>query len=170
MKNKEIGYDGHNQYSINKRDFNATDVRIGHFYRKLGDYQKRRFNRIVNSLAYKLNLALNQCPIEMILMRQIALMTVKIDEAELQIINNPEEKYASDAEAWILRAQKERRGALELLSRMGKSKEKRKSVTSYDDLRNILRDKEDLPATVTEIKKDGHQRRAHNDGVSRTEG
>jgi len=147
------------------------DIRVGKDYRLLSYDKRRRFDRIVESLARKLNLALNQCPLEMIMMRQIAMLIIRISQAEVDIIEGVVEKYNSNAEKWILLARKELRDSINCLSSITQVTERKEKASTFGGLRDVLREKEGLPKSErTEMVKDGHQRRhfGGGDGVTRT--
>lgn len=145
-----------------------VDIRIGFFFSKLPTYQKQRFNRIVTSIARKLNVALNQCQIEIILIRQIALDTIKIDEAELFLINNPESKWVSQTEEFLFKAKKERREAIKDLCTVMQIQGKKSGLDNFGELRDSLREAENLDKGKELIMpKDGHDRR-HYDPILRT--
>jgi len=143
------------------------DLRIGQYYTTLPKNNKDRFNRIAGSLARRYDLALNKYPAEMLLIRQIAMDTLKIEELELHLLNNPQDKWVSMAEKWLLLAKKERRETISTLSTLVKVTEKTDKVVKFDDLRNVLRVSEDLPESTTKMSEDGHKRR-YFDKVTRT--
>ena len=145
-----------------------TDLRIGKFYSHLYDWQKKKFDRIVSTVARKYDLELNRNPVEMILIRQIAMCFVRIDEGELFLRHNADHKWVTDLDnKWLPTMRKELREALRDLSTMVKVQEKQGKVLTFDTLRNKLRDDEDLPADRTIMAQDGHKRRYY-DKVTRT--
>lgn len=147
-------------------------IRIGIFYSKLTQHQKSRFQRIVKSLARKLALELNRNPLEMILVRQIALNSIRIEDAELSIIEGENPKYMSNVEKWLFLAQKERRDAISLLATVARVTEKSDRVSSFKVLRDVLREEEGLPPTEEgDFSTGGYKRRFGSktkDGVERT--
>lgn len=146
------------------KDYNAVDLRVGHYFRKLSKPQKQRFNRIVNSIAYKYGLALNRHPTEMIIIRDVALFTVRIEAAQRRILGGELPEYIDEMEEWIFKAQKERRESINLLSKLVKVTEKKDGVKTFGDLRDILREKEGLEKSKkSEINPDGHDRRHYDD-------
>lgn len=168
MKKISPIYSSEEQHRIGHQDFNHVDLRIGHFYRKLAEYQQKRFNRVVASIGNKLNVNLNQNPVKMILIRQIALNTVRIEEAELYLINHPVDKWVAEVENWLIKAQRERREAISLLSIMTKVTDRKKKVAGFAELRDVLREEENLPKTENRsITPNGHTRRFFNDKSSK---
>jgi len=154
---------------LKKLNPHQIDTRIGHYYRKLEKFQKRRFTRITASIAKRLGLKLNQCPVEIILIRQIALNTIRIEEAELYLLNHAEEKWENEKlEKWLVTAQKERREAIKDLSSLSKMTGKKGEVDKFKDLRDALRSTEKLPESKkVRYNPDGHDRR-HYDRIERT--
>jgi len=146
---------------IEKKDFKAIDIRVGHYFRKLDKEQKYRFNRIVHSIARKYMLALNRYPTEMLLIRDIALLTVRIEMMEREVLGKA---LCMQEEELILKWQKERREAINLLTKIVKVAEKKDGVKGFGDLRNILREKEGLDkSNKSQINPDGHDRRYYDD-------
>lgn len=146
------------------------NIRIGAYYSKLKTNQKKRFDKIVLSISNKLKINSIKNPLEIILVRQIALNTVRIEEAELAMFNSNDEKYLVAIEKWLFSAQRERREAMSTLMTLTK-KEKGKSTTdSFGKLRDILRDEKGLEKSTSEVElpPDGHDRR-HYDNVTRVE-
>ncbi len=168
MKLKDASITTREKENLSK-NFQAIDLRIGAYFSSLTKHQKTRFKRIEGSLARKLGLKLNQSPIEMILVRQIALNTVRIEEAELDIINNKEEEYGKKIEDWLFRAQRERREAISTLTTITKVSKTKTGENKFGIFREVFRDNEKLKKSKkTEIQPDGHDRR-YRDNVVRTE-
>lgn len=146
----------------------ATDARIGSYWSKLTYRQKERFTRISKSIQRQLKVYPQRNPLETILVRQIALNTIRIELAESDLLEDKEDKYSSNMEKWLLLAQKERRDAITTLSSLIKAEGRKDKLTDFGGLRNILRKDEDLPPTKTEMQVDPKQRRYHKDGITRT--
>jgi hypothetical protein len=145
------------------------NIRLGMCYQKLEDYQRARFDRIVGSLARDIGINRYQSPREMILIRQIALNTIRIERAELDIMEGKVEAYVSKVETWLIKMQRERCNALKTLSTITKVAKKKARVSSFTVLRDTLRKEERLPKTEQrDLAKDGHDRRYYDD-VTRTE-
>lgn len=145
-----------------EKKVDKIDVRIGRYYSNLEEYQKKRFDRLVGSLARRYDIALNQSPMEMILIRQIALNTIRIEEAELYLVKNPDQQWSTDVEKWLFLSQKERREAINLLSTLVQAGSKQDKAASFDSIRNILRTEEGLKESKTEIKETGYQKRYYD--------
>ncbi len=144
-------------------------IRIGVYYSKLKTNQKKRFNSIVKAICKKFVIYIRKHPLEMILVRQIALNTIRIEEVELALMEGAIEKYSDAKEKWLFSAQKERRDAMTTLQSLLKVGDNRKSVGNFDKMRDLLRDEEDLPpAKPMEKTPDGHDRRAY-DKITRIE-
>jgi len=144
-----------------------ADIRIGAYYSKLKTNQKKRFDHIVRAITYKFKIYPRKSPLETILVRQIALNTVRIEEAELAWIDEDKDRYDSPINKWLFDAQKERRQTIESLSTIMKREGKKGGMEGFGKLRNILRDEQDLPKSETEVTPTGHDRR-HYDDVTRT--
>lgn len=143
-------------------------IRIGIFYSKLKTNQKMRFDKVINALSRKYKLYPNKNPLEILLVRQIALNTLRIEEAELELMQGNDVKYSSDIEKWLFLAQKERREALNTLSLLLKVEGKKDKLFKAKDIRDLLREEEGLPPAESQIKSDGHDRRSY-DTITRTE-
>jgi len=145
------------------------DIQVGRFYSKLDRNTQGRFKRIVGSLVRKLNLNIRSSPAEMLLIRQIAYNSIRIENAEKAILSGEQEIYSSDAEKWLFLAQKERRDAISLLDTMTKVAKRRKGIGASDLLRGVLRESEELDITKHEgTSPDAKDRRTHNDGIHRS--
>jgi hypothetical protein len=144
-----------------------TNIRIGAYYSKLKTNQKKRFENIVRAISRRLKLFARKNPVEYILIRQIALNTIRIEEAELSLMDGINEKYASDVEKWLLLAQKERRDAMTTLFTIMKREDKKSGIEKFNELRDILREEKDLPPSKVQLTPDGHDRR-HYDDITRT--
>ena len=151
-----------------KSKIDKMAIRVGQYYSKLKSNQRDRFDRIIRSLCHKYGLIQNKCPLEMILMRQIALNSIRIEEAESWLIDNPDKMWITDVEKWLLLIQKERREAVNLLASLVKMVEKEGKLNTFGNLRDGLREEEGLPKSKKmELSPNGHQRR-HYDGITRT--
>ena len=163
-------------------DSDKLNIRIGAYYTKLKTNQKNRFGSIERSIKSKLELTNRNNPMEMILVRQIALNTIRIEEAELDFmdakkefkcegcgkITTREDKYKATVDKWIFSAQKERRDAMTTLTTILKIETKKGGVNNFLDMRNALREGENLDKTEeAEVPEDGHERRYH-DPITRT--
>lgn len=140
---------------------------IGEYYDKFSQVQKARFNRIVNSIARKMGVALNRSPMPVILIRQIAFNTIRIEQSEAQLIEEKIGFTLNDIEKWRFQAQKDLRESMETLMTLLKTTDKKQSLGSFGGMRNILRGKEGLEASEDYINPDGHDRR-HYDDLTRT--
>jgi len=150
------------------RNSDKLNIRIGAYYTKLKTNQKSRFNSIVKSITTKLEVTNRHNPMEMLLVRQIALNTIRIEEAELDVMEGHEEKYLAAIEKWLFNAQKERRDAMTTLSTILKVNSKKGGVGSFTGMRSALRSSENLPESeLTETPPDSHDRRYH-DEITRT--
>ena len=145
------------------------DYGIELYYKKLNEEKKGRFDRIVTSIVKNFDLKKSKNPLETLLARQIALNTIRIEEAELDIIDQKFAKYGDKIEKWLFSAQKERRDAMTTLSNLLKAVGIKGKKDSYFNLRDDLREDEGLGKSENnQVNPDGHDRRYH-DGVSRTE-
>ena len=100
---------------------------------------------------------------EMLLVRQIAIDTIRIDKAHAELVEMPNIDYAADAEKWLFLAKKERREAINLLATLTRVTEKRDGVDRFGDLRDTLRKEEKLPKSDNTTRKpDGHDRRYYD--------
>ena len=153
----------------NKKYKDRLILRIGQYHSKFNTHQRERFDKILDALSRKYALKKESSPLEMILARQIALNVIKIDDAETHLLENPGDRWISDIEKWLILMKKETRESIISLSTLVKVNTKKSKLRNFDDLRNELRDAENLPKTVTEVNPDGHDRRYHDDGVTRVE-
>src|SRR3990167_66636 len=119
--------------SLSKKERKASLVmcRFGEFFLKLNIKQQKRFHRIVGSLARHYGISQNQAPMEMILIRQIAMNTIKIEDGEAHIMDNPDKKWVSGVEDFLIKLQKERREAIESLATLAKVGKKRGGIEKY---------------------------------------
>jgi hypothetical protein len=136
------------------------------YYNLFSPPQKHRFTRLVRLWGKKLgiitNLGRNGDTIEILLLKQIALNTIRIEEVETGIRTNQIPKYGNE-DNYALDCQKERREAIKLLITILHTKKKKKSATSLDDVRNILRKDKGLDSTETELDPDMHDRKIRTD-------
>lgn len=160
MKRKYLA-DLATQSKIDTLEKNAESMvtRIGSYYSELQHYQKLRFDKIVRDIAHKFRVYVKANPLEYILIRQIALNTIRIDEAERALILGKEPQYTSAVEKWLFSAQKERREAIQTLFTLFKTDETKKKLSNFDALRDTLRTEVDLPPSENKINPDGHDRR-----------
>ncbi len=152
------------------RGLPRQEAKNGEYYTHLSQMQRARFIRIVGQLARALGLKLDQHPNEMILIKSIAIDEILADIAMTGII-----KDTTKAEIWsknLFGVKKDLRESMHLLWTIAKTTDKKKSVSSFGALRNVLRSEEELPASEnTELAPDGHDRRwsvEGTDGVTRT--
>lgn len=146
-----------------------VDTRVGQYYSLLSGSQKKRFGHITKAIQRNLKMYPRRNPVETILIRQIAFNTLRIEEAEIDVLKDASKKYSSDVEKWIFLARKERREAITTLFTIIKLSGKKDKKGRFDDLRNVLRAEEDLPPVTVKKNPDGHDRRYH-DEITRTDG
>ena len=171
MRRLQSDFTTRDQRHLNK-DFEALDVRIGKYYSKLPDFHKTRFNRLEGGYNRYFGLQRNQAPIHQILIRQIALHTIFIENLDLKrvrrdLCEEPITITPADEkrrEAYV----KERKEAIQTLFVISQNTHKQDGVNKFEEMTNALRKQEKLPPVKVEYKKDGHDRRFHNDGVLRT--
>lgn len=150
------------------RNAEKLDIRIGAYYSSLKTNQKKRFNSIIGAISRKFGLLISKHPLEMLLVRQIALHTVRIEEAELNVATEKEPKYVAVIEKWLFSAYKERREVMVTLNTLQKIEPKRGQIDGFLNLRNSLRKDEGLEKTEEVISSpDGHDRRYYDD-ITRT--
>jgi hypothetical protein len=149
-------------------DKDYVGARIGIFYHKLPKKQKRRFDRVCTTICRKMKIEFAKSPLEMLLIRQIAMLTIRIEQAELDILEGRAERYSKDIESWLFLAQKERREAMSLLMLFHRTGDKKSGTSKFSDLRDELRDEQGLgKSQETEPIIDGHDRRSYDD-ITRT--
>jgi len=152
-----------------RENAHVTEARIGAYFRKLTKDQKARFNRIVSSICKKEGVTYAKYPIELILIRQIALNTVRIEQGELEILDGRAEAYTSDAEKWLLALQKERREAMKDLILLLKTGDKKGHINKFSDIRDSLREEDGLEKSPEpDNAPTGHERRSYDDDIVRT--
>lgn len=150
------------------RNAERLNLRIGAYYSKLKTNQKKRFDAIARAISRNLNIFISKHPLETLLVRQIALNTVRIEEAELDIMNTVDTKYVASIEKWLFSAQKERRDTMLTLNTLQKMEPKREKVDNFLNLRNEMREGEGLEKTTEPTRApDGHDRRYY-DPIIRT--
>ena len=162
------GVNTHRNIEAAERKAEADNNRIGAYFSKLNTHQKKRFQSVVKSITHKFSVTARQNPLEIILIRQIALNTIRIEQAELDILNGGEDKYLSAIEKWLFSAQKERREAISTFFNIQKRDDIQEKSGGFGDLRNILRDDEDLPPSEEISEKPTSTQRRHYDKVHRT--
>jgi len=149
-------------------DKDYVGARIGIFYHKLPKRQKRRFDRVCTTICRKMKIEFAKNPLEMLLIRQVAMNTIRIEQAELDLLEGKYAKYTSDIEKWLFLAQKERRDAMAGLILLYKSGDKKSGTSKFGDLRDELRDEQGLEKSKeVELSPDGHDRRSYDD-ITRT--
>ena len=152
-----------------RKNAEVTEARIGMYYRKLTRDQRGRFDRIVNGISKKEGICVTKNPLELILARQIALNTVRIEQGELDILNGVAERYSHDAEKWLLLLQKERREAMKDLVLLLRTGSKKGQINKFSDIRDSLREEDGLEKSVIpETPPTGHERRFYDDDIIRT--
>lgn len=168
MKKDNPLYTNDEKKALDSRATSLDDLRIGRFYHNMADWQKKKFNRIANSLAYAHNLAKNRNPLEMMLIRHIALHQVRIDEAESLLQRKPDEKFSRAIDGWLVTMYREIRGAIKDLKLMNQTGKRVKKMDTFSDLRDDLRKEEGLEKSKEKSQvKDGYDRRYY-DPVTRT--
>jgi hypothetical protein len=146
----------------------ALGARIGLFYHKLPKAQKKRFDKVSYTIVKKMKLDFARNPLEVLLVRQIAMNTIKIEQAELDLIEGKAEHYTSDVEKWLFLAQKERRETMLNLVMIAKTADKKSGTSKFGDLRDELREEQGLEKSeLKELSPDGHDRRSYDD-ITRT--
>ena len=128
-----------------ERKAEAQNIRIGAYYSKLKTNQKKRFESIASAISRKFKIFSRKNPLEMLLVRQIALNTIRIEEAELAILNGGEEKFLAAVEKWLFLAQKERREAIATFFSITKRDKTESKDINLGFLRGELRKEENLP-------------------------
>ena len=96
------------------------DIRVGSYYSKLKPKQRLRFDRLVDSLCRNLGLNKQRNPLELILVRFVAINSLRIEYALEEIIDNSQMGFQSKHEKWILQAQRETDNMLKTLSLLSK--------------------------------------------------
>jgi len=145
-------------------------IRIGAFYSKFNTHQRSRFNRLVNSFANKLAIDQRSEAIKLTLIRYIAVLIIRIDDALSDVVGEVETDYGSDREKWLLLNHKELRDSISTLHTIAHVSKKKEGLGSFDELRDVLRGEESLPPSKEKgFIPDGKDRRFHNDGVTRSE-
>lgn len=157
-----------NDKLVSKDKIDKLQIRVGEFFRQLTMSQKQRYYRIIKGIARKYELSMNSNPVEMILIRQIALSTVRLENAESKVINVEDKEYSGDIEKWIFKIQEERRNAIITLHTIMGIKGKRREVQNMKDLRTDLREAEGLPNTEYSDPTDKRYERRHYDDVTRS--
>lgn len=142
------------------------NIRIGAYFSELDPKQKQRFTRIVNHISKRFKLKAYDNPLEYILIRQIALNSIRIEKTEKKLLED--ENYAHDdkLEKWLLGIQAERRNAMETLWTLIKTNRKKGDVEKFGDMRDYLREAEGLPKSEIVVSPDGHDRRFKSDGTT----
>ncbi len=159
------------KFSLRKlRGLPRQEAKNGEYYTHLTKMQRARFTRIVGQLSRALGLRLDQHPNEMILIKSIAIDEILADIAMTGII-----KDTTKADIWsknLFAVKKDLRESMHLLWTIAKTTDKKKSVSSFANLRDTLRKEEKLPPSEhTGIAPDGHDRRwstSGTDGITRT--
>jgi len=150
------------------KKLDKENIRIGLFYSKLNTHQKQRFTRIVRSISSHLGLHQQKYPNEMILIRQIAMDTIHIEEADRMLIEDIDKKERENIRKWAIALRKERNSAQSLLYTLTKVSEKSNKVDNFASLRDTLRELENLPQSKNrDYQPDGHDRRYY-DKITRT--
>lgn len=151
-----------------EKDPDTMAIRIGSYFNELTKSQRARFKTIVSALSKRFSATARANPLETLLIRQIALNTVRIESAEQDIAKGKVDAYSSDVSKWLFAAQKERREAMDTLLIIIKRDERKKAVTDFGDMRQILRKEENLPDSPIPINPDGYDRRTYDD-ITRTQ-
>lgn len=145
-------------------------LRVGLFYSKFNTHQRHRYQNIVNVITKAFGLSRAENPLETIIIRQIALNLILSDKNALKLLEMEEPEHVDDIKGVLWRTQKEIRSAVSLLHSISQIKRKKSSVDIFGELRDDLRKKEGLKESEQkEYHPDGHDRRFHKDGVTRTE-
>lgn len=159
--------EGKIKYLEDEMTLTDLDLRIGRYYRLLKDWQKKRFDRLTKAIAREYGINVVKTQTRRTLIRHLAFLILRIEEAELELLKDSKEKYDGKIEKWLLQARKEFRGGLRDLDILCRVKKKKDKVVSFDDFRNQIRSEEGLEPTETQLAKDGHDRRYY-DEVTRT--
>ncbi len=159
------------KFSLRKlRGLPRQKAKNGEYYTHLSDIQRARFTRIVGQISRALGLRLDRHPNETILIKSIAIDEILADIAMTGIIRD-----TTRADIWsknLFSVKKDLRESMHLLWTMAKTTDKKKSVSSFSGLRDMLRRDEDLPKSDKDtVAPDGHDRRwskQGTDGITRT--
>lgn len=131
------------------------------YYNLFDFHQKMRFRRLVREWGKKLGFYRHKGrhfdDIEIILLKQIALNTIRIEETEFLVRSGQVPRFGTE-DTYSLACQKERRETIKLLHTLIHTKRKKKSVTSFDDVRNVLRKDKGLEETETQLEPDKYDR------------
>lgn len=130
-----------------ERKAESQNIRIGAYYSKLKTNQKKRFESIASAISKKFKIFSRKNPLEILLVRQIALNTIRIEEAELAILDGGEEKFLAAVEKWLFLAQKERREAIATFFAITKREKNLGKNIDLGFLREELREEQDLPSS-----------------------
>lgn len=156
-----------------ERAIEFAKIRIGEFYTKYSINQKRRFHRIVHSIARHYGIALNQAPIETLLIRRISINTIEAEDLKVCVMDNPRAEDALKIREFLIKLDKEIREAMVTLVTILKVDNKKLSANKYKDIRKALRNEQGLETTDVETAPDGKDRRylsqgyATGDGITR---
>ena len=151
------------------RKAESQNLRIGAYYSKLKTNQKKRFEAITRAISHRFKIFARKNPLEILLVRQIALNTIRIEEAELALIEGGQEKYLAAIEKWLFLAQKERREAISTFFSIMKRDNTKKSGDGFGDLRDLLRDEEGLEPSEEALESPTSTDRRHYDDIKRTD-
>ena len=159
------------KFSLRKlRGLPRQEAKNGEYYTHLSDMQRARFTRIVGQISRALGLRLDRHPNETILIKSIAIDEILADIAMTGIITNP-----TKSDIWaknLFSVKKDLRESMHLLWTIAKTTDKKKSLSSFSGLRDLLRQDKGLPKSDNDtITPDGHDRRwstSGTDGVTRT--
>ena len=151
------------------RKLESQNMRIGAYYSKLKTNQKKRFQTISGAITRRFEIFARKNPLEMLLVRQIALNTIRIEEAELAILDGAKEKFLDAIEKWLFLAQKERREAISTLFNIMKRDTNKAKDDKFGDLRSLLRDEQGLEESTEESTKPSSTDRRHYDKITRTD-
>ena len=164
---------GEVERALVKKAKNSEDkynLRIGAFYSKFNTHQRKRFNKIVDSICRKLGIHQYRSPVEMTLVRLIAVNQIRVEKAMNEAMGEENPEYGSDREKWLLLNQKEIREGINLLNNITKVAGKKEGISNFDMLRDNFRKEEGLkPSKQKGLLPDGKDRRYHIDGVTRSE-
>lgn len=138
---------------------------IGGFYKLLDNEQQIRFRKLLHAWCEKFSIPLSpdqynkdsQETLELLLLKQIALNTIRIEMAEYLILGDKTSQYTK-VEDYYLAYQKERREAIRLFYSIIHSAKKKKSVISLDEVRNRLREDKGLDNVETTVQPDKFDR------------
>jgi len=144
-------------------------LRVGLFYSKFNSHQRHRFDNTISIIEKVFGFTRRTNPLETILIRQIALNVVLADKNALWLLEIDEPEYQDKVKKILWQSQKEIRETVSLLHSISHVKRKKKAVDIFSELREGLRKEEGLEkSTEKDYHKDGHGRRYHKDGVTRT--